>query len=137
MFKRFGFFRDAASLANQWQVLVRMAITMARHVLRLEAARPREALKKAELLEAWLTCALTEVTQQIEAEDRAVHLARPFSQQLPPVAFILLCLLKTIRNIKARLRASLAAGHVFNPLPGEALPVAAPMAEAARRLHPP
>ena len=65
MLKALGLFRGARSLASQWQVLAGMAITMARHVLRLETAHPKEALAKAEMLEAWLTCALTEVNHQI------------------------------------------------------------------------
>ena len=109
MFKILSLFLGAKSLAGQWQVLARMAVTMARHVLRLEVVRPKQALQKAEMLEAWCVCALTEVTKQIDMEDRAVHLARPFSQQLPPVACILLCLMRVI----LRLRATLALRPVF------------------------
>ena len=113
MLKALGLFRGARSLASQWQVLAGMAITMARHVLRLETARPKEALAKADMLEAWLACALTEVTHQIDAEPRDVHLARPFRDQLPPVAYILLCLLKVIQKVTARLRALLSKRAAF------------------------
>ena len=81
MFKSFGLSRRAASLADQWRAVVGMAISMARHILRLEAARPREALTKAEMLKACLLCALTDVTKQIETEDRETHLPLGFRRQ--------------------------------------------------------
>ena len=137
MFKALGLSRRANSLASQWQVLAGMAITMARHVLRLESARPKEALAKAEMLEAWCVCAITEATQQIEEEDRAVHLARPFNQQLPPVAYIPLCLLKVISKIKARLQAALARTSRFANPGSAAWPVADAPASLPCALRPP
>lgn len=114
-----------------------MAISMARHVLRLERVRPKEALQKADILEVWLVCALTEVTKQIEAEDRDVHLSRPFDQQLPPVAYILMSLLMVIRKIKAQLQVALALRAVF-AIPAHTLqPFARTAVNSARVMHPP
>ena len=114
-----AFLKRPISLAAEWRALLAIAITMTRQVLRLEEISPRKALQKAELLDAWAVCALTRVVHQIEADGRAVQAAKPFQEQLAPIAAILLYLLILIRPVIRRLR-----GHISQALP--AVPPARP-----------
>ena len=121
MFTWRAFLKQPVSLAAEWRALLAIAITMTRQVLRLEEISPRKALQNAELLDAWAVCALTRVVNQIEVDGRAVQAAKPFREQLAPIAAILLYLLILIRRVMRRLR-----GHISQALP------AAPPARPAK-----
>ena len=107
MFTRLGLSEASPSLAIHWRALLGMALTLARQVLHLSRRHPRSALRKAETLEAWTLCALTEVIHQIEAQGADAIRRQKFSEQLPPVACILLCLLRFVQRLITRLRAVL------------------------------
>ena len=112
-----GLPKDAPSLARQWQALLGMALTLARQVLHLSPKRPRNALRKAEMLEAWILCALTEVTQQIETQGADAIRRQKFSEQLPPVACILLCLLRFLQRLIVKLKAALSSLSCWSEYP--------------------
>lgn len=56
------------TLAVRWRALGLLAVAMARHVMNLKRRRAPNALRQAELLEAWLFAAIAEMTTDVRAE---------------------------------------------------------------------
>ena len=97
------------TLAAEWQALAAMAVAMARKLLRIRGSQPLKALAQAEMLEAWTLCSIAKVMDQIAAEGAEAHAAKPYTDQLPPIAVILWHFLRFLRGVIAKLRARLAA----------------------------
>ena len=81
---------------------------LVRHLLRREETGARDALGQAESIEATILAALAAVIPQIEVQagEPGAHnrAAKQYDTYLPPVAAILLALLRLVRGIAQRLR---------------------------------